>query len=268
MNAAIESSAKSTVGLADSQASNLRQRSGPMDDDTTKQVLNSVSRILATISNNIYSLSTSLTLTDSTSSATTINSQASPSSSSSSGSGLTQPAVIGIICGSVAILAFAAFLLYRYACRSRSSIAKEQLDIVMAGVTPSRISIIKAIGNKPAEIVISRKTEESPAPRVSEHDYDEYVATGYVKAAGHRIRAHPKLTSAPVHVIVPPMRLLVTETRMVEGCEWGKVHPIMFPYNFDKCNVITEGWTMLRDCRDKEPVVFWDKVAASLRSSR
>jgi len=246
---------------SDSQALYLRQRSGMVD---STQVLASVSRVLTAISNKVLSLSSSLTLSDAQSGATSPT-QSAPSSSSSSSSGLSEPTLIGIICGSVAILALAAFLLYRYACRSRSMIAKEQLDIVMAGVTPSRISIIKATGNKPAEIVISRKTEESPAPRVSEHDYDEYVATGYVKAAGHRIRAHPKLSSAPVHVIVPPMRLLVTETRMVEGCEWGKVHPIMFPYNFDKCNVITEGWTMLRDCRDKEPVVFWDKVAASLR---
>ena len=246
---------------SDSQALYLRQRSG-MD---SQEVFASMSRVLSAISNKVLSLSSALTLTDAQSTATTPT-QTAPSSSSSSG--LSESTMIGIICGSVAFLALAAFLLYRYACRSRSMIAKEQLDIVMAGVTPSRISIIKATGNKPAEIVISRKTDESPAPRVSEHDYDEYVATGYVKAAGHRIRAHPKLSSAPVHVIVPPMRLLVTETRMVEGCEWGKVHPIMFPYNFDKCNVITEGWTMLRDCRDKEPVVFWDKVAASLRSSK
>ncbi len=54
--------------------------------------------------------------------------------------------------------------------------------------------------------------------------------------------------------------LLVTEVIEDDDCEWGKIHPSMFPEGFDKCNVYCDGWCLLVDSNDTPPIVYWKKM--------
>lgn len=103
--------------------------------------------------------------------------------------------------------------------------------------------------------------EREVTEAMTQEGVDEYAPTPLVKPGGHRVRIKPRINSAVVHVIVPPTRLLIIQILDVEGCVWGKLHPVMFPEGFDYCNLESEGWTMLRDCRSSQAdIVYWERT--------
>ena len=61
-----------------------------------------------------------------------------------------------------------------------------------------------------------------------------------------------------VYLIVPPTPLLITKVKVVETCEWGKVHPSMFPNGFKGCKVDKEGWCLIKDnTHVNTPLIYW-----------
>ncbi len=60
---------------------------------------------------------------------------------------------------------------------------------------------------------------------------------------------------------MPPTPLLVTKVQFSDNCEWGKVHPKMFPPGFKGCDTLSDGWCLLRDLRDESvPIVYFKKA--------
>jgi len=118
-------------------------------------------------------------------------------------------------------------------------------------------SVLGPVSSTPS-VPTNAGREREVTEALQQEGVDEYAPTPLVKPGGHRVRIKPRINSAVVHVIVPPTRLLITQLLDVEGCVWGKLHSVMFPEGFDYCNVESEGWTMLRDCRSSQAdIVYW-----------
>lgn len=112
---------------------------------------------------------------------------------------------------------------------------------------------------------IEREIEEA----IKSGEAVEYAATLLVKRLGHRVRMKPNTNAEVIHLIIPPIRLLITNVLTVPGiAEWGKLHPVMLPENFsftqDDGYVFdpsADGWTLLKDFRNRKNDVFWEKVS-------
>jgi hypothetical protein len=47
-----------------------------------------------------------------------------------------------------------------------------------------------------------------------------------------------------------------------DKCEWGKLHPKYFPTGFKACDIVSDGWTLLKDDKDETipSIIYWKKV--------
>ncbi len=78
-----------------------------------------------------------------------------------------------------------------------------------------------------------------------------------------------------IYLVVPSMTLLITNVITIDNCEWGKVHPKMFPDEFHAKNTqYADGWTLLNDNRatcslittedlDAKPIIYWTPVTVT-----
>lgn len=187
-------------------------------------------------------------------------------------------------------------------CRSRENSATSTMSFSSEMMYQSNRETSSSTWRRKSPSQISKTVQEVLARAqagqlpLTSFDWKEYIATKWVKPAGHRVRKRPSTSSPILFLLDPSMRLLVSRVITKDSRDWGKVHSSMFPSSeqeskFDEkqlsgievpnstnyisskystqvaesvitteSNPFSDGWTLLWDRSKQFDIPYWQVV--------